>query len=174
MTLSLAACGAKEEPAASTPAASTPAATETGSVYYLNFKPEADQAWQDLAKLYTEQTGVEVKVVTAAGGNYSDTLTAEMAKDAAPTLFQCGNQQGLLDWGDYCIDFTGTKVLDEMTTSDFNLVDETGAVKAIGYCYEAFGIIVNKALLAQAGYSVEDITDFASLKAIAEDIHARA
>ena len=24
-----------------------------GSVYYLNFKPEQDQAWQDLAKAYT-------------------------------------------------------------------------------------------------------------------------
>ena len=175
MTLSLAACGAKKEeaPAASAPAASAPA-TETGSVYYLNFKPEADQAWQDLAAKYTAETGVEVKVVTAAGGNYSDTLTAEMAKDAAPTLFQCGNAQGLIDWGDYCIDFTGTKVLDEMTTSDFNLTDENGAVKAIGYCYEAFGIIVNTALLEQAGYALADIKDFDSLKAIAEDIHARA
>ena len=177
MTLSLAACGAKKEeaPAASAPAASAPAAsTEAGSVYYLNFKPEADQAWQDLAKLYTEQTGVEVKVVTAAGGNYSDTLTAEMAKDAAPTLFQCGNAQGLKDWGDYCIDFTGTKVLDEMTTSDFNLVDENGAVKCIGYCYEAFGIIVNTALLEQAGDTLADITNFETLKAVAEDIHARS
>ena len=27
--------------------------TKTGSVYYLNFKPEADKAWQDLAKTYT-------------------------------------------------------------------------------------------------------------------------
>ena len=176
MTLSLAACGAKKEeaPAASAPAASAPAATETGSVYYLNFKPEADQAWQDLAKLYTEQTGVPVKVVTAAGGNYSDTLTAEMAKDAAPTLFQCGNAQGLLDWNDYCIDFTGTKVLDEMTTSDFNLTDETGAVKCIGYCYEAFGIIVNVELLETAGYTLADITNFETLKAVAEDIHARS
>ena len=176
MTLSLAACGAKKEeaPAASAPAASAPAATETGSVYYLNFKPEADQAWQDLAKLYTEKTGVEVKVVTAAGGNYSDTLTAEMAKDAAPTLFQCGNAQGLLDWNDYCIDFTGTAVLDEMTTSDFNLTDETGAVKAIGYCYEAFGIIVNVELLEKAGYTLADITNFETLKAVAEDIHARS
>ena len=175
MTLSLAACGAKKEeaPAASAPAASAPA-TETGSVYYLNFKPEADQAWQDLAAKYTAETGVEVKVVTAAGGNYSDTLTAEMAKDAAPTLFQCGNMQGLKDWGDYCIDFTGTKVLDEMTTSDFNLVDEAGAVKAIGYCYEAFGIIVNTALLEQAGYTLADITNFETLKAVAEDIHARS
>ena len=176
MTLSLAACGAKKEeaPAASAPAASAPAATETGSVYYLNFKPEADQAGQDLAKLYTEKTGVEVKVVTAAGGNYSDTLTAEMAKDAAPTLFQCGNAQGLLDWNDYCIDFTGTKVLDEMTTSDFNLTDETGAVKCIGYCYEAFGIIVNVELLEKAGHTLDEITNFETLKAVAEDIHARS
>jgi len=149
-------------------------ADDTGSVYYLNFKPEADQAWQDLAKQYTAETGVEVKVVTAASGEYSSTLTAEMAKDEAPTLFQCGNAQGLIDWGDYCLDFTGTKVLDQMTTSDFNLTDENGAVKAIGYCYEAFGIIVNTALLETAGYTLADIKDFASLKAIAEDIHARS
>ena len=41
-----------------------------GKVYYLNFKPEADAAWQALAKEYTEATGVEVKVVTAASGQY--------------------------------------------------------------------------------------------------------
>ena len=147
---------------------------EKGKVYYLNFKPEADEAWQKLAAQYTELTGVEVKVVTAASGTYSDTLNAEMAKSDAPTLFQCGNAQGLKDWGDYCLDFTGTEVLAEMTTSDFNLVDENGAVKAIGYCYEAFGIIVNKELLKQAGYEVSDIKDFASLKAIAEDITAKS
>ena len=146
----------------------------TGSVYYLNFKPEADAAWQELAATYAAQTGIEVKVVTAASGTYSDTLTAEMAKDEAPTLFQCGNAQGLLDWGEYCLDLTGTAFAGELTTNDFNLYDEAGALKAVGYCYEAFGIIVNKALLAEAGYSVEDIKDFASLKAIAEDIHARA
>ena len=146
----------------------------TGSVYYLNFKPEADAAWQELAATYTAQTGIEVKVVTAASGTYSDTLTAEMAKDEAPTLFQCGNAQGLLDWGEYCLDLTGTAFAGELTTNDFNLYDEAGALKAVGYCYEAFGIIVNKALLAEAGYSVEDIKDFDSLKAIAEDIHARA
>ena len=169
----LAGCGAKNDPApAASSASSAPAAA--GKVYYLNFKPEADQAWQDLATKYTAETGVPVKVVTAASGNYSDTLTAEMAKTDAPTLFQCGNAQGLADWNDYCLDFTGTKVLDEMTTSDFNLTDDTGAVKAIGYCYEAFGIIVNKALLEQAGHSLDEITNFDTLKAVAEDIHARS
>jgi len=168
---------AAEEPAAAE-AAAEPAAEEpaaTGSVYYLNFKPEADEAWQALAAQYTELTGVPVTVVTAASGTYSETLTAEMDKgDSAPTLFQCGNQAGVTTWGDYCYDFTGTDVYAEMTTDDFNLFKDSGEVAAIGYCYECFGIIVNKALLEQAGYSLADITDFASLKTVAEDIHSRA
>ena len=81
-----------------------------GSVYYLNFKPEADKAWQDLAKEYTKETGVKVKVVTAASGEYESTLTAEMAKSSAPTLFQCGNQAALDTWGDYCLDLADTDV----------------------------------------------------------------
>ena len=149
-------------------------AADGGSVYYLNFKPEADQAWQDLAKVYTEQTGVEVKVVTAASGTYSDTLTAEMAKTEAPTIFNIGNLSGMTDWGDYALDLTGTPVFEERVNDDYVIADEAGTPKALGYCYESFGIIVNKALLEQAGHSLDEITDFASLKAVADDIHANA
>ena len=46
-------------------------AADGGKVYYLNFKPEADEAWQNLAKAYTEETGTEVTVVTAASGQYA-------------------------------------------------------------------------------------------------------
>lgn len=154
----LAGCGGKDEP----------------SVYYLNFKPEADQAWQDLAALYTEQTGIEVKVVTAASGTYEETLTAEMAKKAAPTLFQCGNQAALKSWKDYCYDLSSTDFYKEMTTEDFNLKGENGEVYAAGYCYEAFGLITNVKLLEQAGYTLADINNFDSLKAVVEDITARS
>ena len=178
-------CGAKTEtPAATTaaPAADTtaapeteaPAASATGSVYYLNFKPEADAAWQELAKTYTEQTGVKVTVVTAASGTYDDTLTAELDKAAAPTMFQAGNQGAIDTFGDWCLDLRDTDVYKEMTTDAFNLKGTDGAVLSIGYCYESYGIIVNKALLKQAGYELTDIKDFASLKAAADDIHARA
>ena len=54
-----------------------------GKVYYLNFKPEADDFWQELAKAYTAETGVEVKVVTAASGQYETELKSEMAKSEA-------------------------------------------------------------------------------------------
>ncbi len=153
----------------------TLASAEDGKVYYLNFKPEADSAWQELAKAYTEQTGVPVTVVTAASGTYSETLTAEMDKGAsAPTLFQCGNQAGLETWRDYCLDLRDTPFYNEMSTEEFNLYGENGEAFCIGYCYEAFGIIVNKALLAQAGHDLSEITNFETLKAVAEDIHARA
>ena len=146
----------------------------SGSVYYLNFKPEADAAWQELAKKYTELTGVPVKVVTDASGDYQTTLTSEMDKSEAPTLFQCGNQGALNTWGEYCLDLKDTDFYKEMTTDDFNLFGENGEVLAAGYCYEAFGIIVNKALLEKAGHSIDEITNFDTLKAVADDIHARA
>ena len=169
--MGLAACGGSSSSTATS--GSTAAGAPAGKVYYLNFKPEADAAWQKLAEDYTAETGVPVKVVTAASGTYSETLTAEMDKSEMPTLFQCGNKAGLDTWGDFCYDLTDSAVYKEMTTDDFNLFGENGEVFCIGYCYEAFGIITNKALLEQAGHSVDEITNFDSLKAVAEDITAR-
>ncbi|MDD5863331.1 MAG: ABC transporter substrate-binding protein [Firmicutes bacterium] len=184
MVIGLAACGgnttttetkaptATEAPGATEAKTDTPAAA--GSVYYLNFKPEFDEALQGLAATYTEKTGVPVKVVTAASGDYSTTLNAQMGKDGAPTIYNIGNMSGLKDWDDYALDLTGTPLAGELTTNDFNLYNEAGELKAIGYCYESFGIIVNTALLEQAGHSLDEITDFASLKTVADDIHANA
>ena len=145
-----------------------------GGVYWLNFKPEADQALQQIAKTYREQTGVEVRIVTAASGQYESTLTAEMDKSNPPTLFVVGNNAALERWGGYCYNLKDTPVYDKLTTDDFTLYDGEGRACAIGYCYECFGLIVNKNLLERAGYSVLDIKDFASLKTVAEDIHTRA
>lgn len=163
---------ATTEPTAA-PVDSTEPAEAKGSVYYLNFKPEADAAWQALAKEYTELTGVPVQVVTAASGTYEETLTAEMDKSSMPTLFQCGNEASLATWGDYCLDLKDTDVYKEMNTDDFNLFGENGEVYCIAYCYESYGLIVNKALLEKAGHQVSEITNFETLKAVVEDITAR-
>ena len=72
MALSLVACGEQKQPDANTGDGDGDT-TATGSVYYLNFKPESDAAWQTLAAAYTAETGVPVKVVTAASGQY-DTI----------------------------------------------------------------------------------------------------
>ena len=169
MALSLAACGKKADDNNKGNGDEA-----KGSVYYLIFKPEADKAWQDLAKTYTEKTGVEVKVVTAASGQYDTMLTSELDKSAPPTMFQVGNQGAVNSYGDFCYPLDNTDVMKEMTTQDFNLKNANGETVSIGYCYEAYGIIVNKALLKQAGYELSDITNFESLKKIADDIHSRA
>ena len=145
-----------------------------GSVYWLNFKPESDEVLQQVAKLYTEKTGVAVNVVTAASGTYSQTLTAEMDKSNPPTLFIVGNQAGANTWSDYCLDLAGTKIANELNTDAYNIYDENGKLCSIGYCYECYGIIVNVDLLEKAGHKLDEITNFETLKTVVEDIHARA
>ena len=122
MVLGLVACGSKtaetteapetDAPATEAPETEAPAAEEeteapaaAGSVYYLNFKPEFDEALQSLAADYTAKTGVEVKVVTAASGTYSDTLNANISD---VTIYNIGNMAGLADWDDYALDLTDT------------------------------------------------------------------
>ncbi len=146
----------------------------SGSVYWLNMKPESDEVLQEVAKMYTEETGVEVKVVTAASGTYDQTLLSEMDKSAPPTIFVAGKQSTIDQWADYCYDLTDSAVAKELNTDAYNFYKEDGSLASIGYCYEAYGIIVNPDLLQQAGYSVDDIKNFDSLKKAAEDIHARA
>ena len=130
MVIGLAACGgnttttetkaptATEAPGATEAKTATPAAA--GSVYYLNFKPEFDEALPGLAATYREKTGVPVKVVTAASGDYSTTLNAQMGKDGAPTIYNIGTMSGLRDWDVYALDLTGTPQAGELTTNDFN------------------------------------------------------
>ena len=167
----LSACGGKTEtPAAPSDGDSAPAAS--GSVYYLNFKPEQDEAWQNLAKAYTEETGVPVTVLTAASNTYEQTLMSEMAKSNPPTLFQVNGPVGLANWKDYCYDLTGSDVLGQLTSDGFALKDGD-ATLGMAYVIESYGIITNKTLLAKAGYSVDDIKSFEDLKKVAEDITAR-
>ncbi|MBE6894919.1 MAG: extracellular solute-binding protein, partial [Ruminococcaceae bacterium] len=165
MALSLVACGSSE------PAGE--AEGETGSVYYLNFKPEQNDAWQALAAAYTEETGVPVTVVTAASGEYETTLMAEMGKDEAPTLFQVNGPVGLANWTDYCYDLSGSEIYGQLTSDGFALKNGD-AVAGIAYVVESYGIIANKALLETAGYTAEEINSFAKLKEVAEDITARS
>ncbi len=146
---------------------------QVGKVYYLNFKPEAHDDWQKLAAKYTAETGVEVKVVTAASGEYEKTLGVEIDKENPPTMFQVNGPVGLSAWKDYVLDISNSAVYKELISDDFAL-KEGNKVYGIAFVYEAYGLITNKKLLETAGYKLSDIRDFASLKRIAEDIHARS
>lgn len=151
-------CGSKKE--------------DKGSVYYLNFKPEQDKQWKELAEIYEKETGIEVVVETAASGQYETTLKAAMAKSDAPTLFQVNGPVGLESWKDYCYDLSGSDIAGQLSSDEFALMDGD-KMAGIAYVIETYGIIYNKKLLDKAGVKVEDIKNFADLKKVAEDITAR-
>jgi raffinose/stachyose/melibiose transport system substrate-binding protein len=149
-----------------------------GEVYYLNFKPEQDRQWQALAKAYTDETGVKVTVVTAAAGTYEDTLSAEIVKTKAPTLFQVNGPVGLAGWKDYCYDLSDTELYRQLTDDDF-VLKENDEVLGIAYVLETYGLIYNKTILDRYFKlenakikSLDEVNGFDSFKRLAEDLQA--
>ena len=150
-----------------------------GSVYMLNFKPETDDAWQQLASDYQKETGVEVTVLTAADGQYNTTLQSEMAKDSAPTIFNIGNSSAAQTWDEYTYDMKDTELYSHLTDKSL-VVSYNGKTAAVANCYEAYGIIYNKKIINDYATldgavvaSAEEINSLDTLEAVAEDINSR-
>ncbi len=149
-----------------------------GSVYMLNFKPETDQAWQDLAEKYTDETGVKVTVVTAADGQYKTTLKSELAKKDAPTIFNIGSTADCAEYDKYIYDLKDSEIYKHLTDKSLAL-EYNGKIASVANCYECYGIIYNKAMLEKycKNYSgaviksVDDIKDLDTLEKVATDIN---
>lgn len=154
--------------------------SEKGKVYYLSFKPEQEEQWKEIAQKYTDETGVEVKVVTAASGKYEQTLKSEITKSDAPTLFQINGPVGYQSWKDYCADLTDTELNKHLLNEDLSIKGDDGKVYGIPYVEEGYGIIYNQAIMdkyfALDGAkvkSMDEINSFAKLKEVAEDMQAK-
>lgn len=180
----LAACGGGTSSSAApstggSASGSTPAPAGEGQVYFQNFKPEQDDAYQAIAKAYTEQTGVPVKVITAASGTYEQTLRSEMAKNDAPTIFQVNGPVGYAAWKEYCADLSGTEIYGHLADKSIAITDGDG-VYGIPFAIEGYGIIVNNkimdayfALDGAKAASLTEINTFAKLKEVVEDMQSK-
>lgn len=149
-----------------------------GSVYFLNFKPEAADQWTALAKTYTEKTGVKVKVQTAASNTYEQTLKSELAKSEVPTIFQVNGPVGYQSWKDYTADLSNSTIYKDMNDQSLALKDGD-KVAGVPYVIESYGIIYNKDLLAKytalSGAKIKEaseINSFDKLKEVADDMQA--
>jgi raffinose/stachyose/melibiose transport system substrate-binding protein len=166
---------------AATVAATTaaPSATTGGEVYYLNFKPEIADVYTKIAAEYLKETGVTLKVVTAASGTYEQTLKSEMAKSDAPVLFQINGPVGYAAWKDYCLDLKNTDLYKHLTDKSLAVTSGDG-VYGIPYAIEGYGIIYNNAIMTKyfalsgaKATSMDQINNFATLKAVVEDMTAK-
>ena len=149
-------------------------------VYLLNFKPESASAYEELADKYKEETGVTVKVVTAAANTYEQTLKSEIAKSNAPTIFQLNGPIGYESWKDYCLDLKDSKLYSYLTDQSL-AITEDGGIYGIPYAIEGYGIIYNDAIMRKYFAlpnkktnlnSANEIKNFSQLKAVVEDMTA--
>lgn len=162
----------KEEPA-------EPALAD--EIYFLNFKPEVTETYEKILKDFEAETGIHVKMETAASGTYERVLTAEVAKTDAPTIFQINGPIGYSNWSDYCLDLKDTKLYSYLSDKSLAVTKGDG-VYGIPYAVEGYGIIYNDAILrkyfalsdkAVSISSAEEIKDFNTLKAVVEDMTAK-
>ncbi|MCI9178423.1 MAG: ABC transporter substrate-binding protein [Lachnospiraceae bacterium] len=152
-----------------------------GKVYFLNFKSELSSEWEETAAAFTEETGIEMKVVTAGSGTYEQTLKSELSKKEMPTLFNINGPIGYQTWKDYCMDLKGSEFYDWLVEKDMAISEGEG-VYAVPYAVESYGIIYNDAIMkkyfALPDKMVEindakEIKNFETLKAVVEDMTAK-
>jgi raffinose/stachyose/melibiose transport system substrate-binding protein len=165
-------------------AESTSSAAAPKEVYYLNFKPEIASVYTDkIAPAFEQETGIKLKVVTAASGTYAQTLKSEMAKSNPPTIYQVNGPVGLST-------MDAAEVADLKDTGFYKLLGDKSMaltdgskVCSVPYAVEGYGIIYNDSIMkkyfalsskAVKITSAEQITDFATLKAVVEDMTKHA
>lgn len=149
-------------------------------VYFLNFKPEIAEVYETkVAPAFEkENPGYKLKVVTAASGTYEQTLKSEQAKSNPPVIFQTNGPVGLASFKNEVASLEGTDFYKLLADKSMALKLD-GVVSAIPYAVEGYGIIYNDAIMrkyfelpnkAVAISSAEEINNFATLKAVVEDM----
>ncbi len=130
-------------------------------------KVEITSALMDYAKLYTEKTGVDVKVITGGGSSdYNTVLKAEMASGREPDIFVIEGPTGYNLWSDRIADLTGEDWI--QYTGMSYVVD--GKVVGFPVSLEGYGLAYNKEILDKAGIDPATLTNVNAYKAAFEKL----
>lgn len=179
MATAFAGCGGAESSNADSGSGSKADTSGVKSIYFLNFKPEIADKYEAIAKQYKEETGIEVKVKTAASGEYEKTLTSEIAKSDPPTIFQINGPVGYQNWADYCADLKDTELYNLLSDKTLAVTKDEG-VYGIPYAVEGYGIIFNDEIMQKyfktdgaKAKSTDEINNFDTLKLVVEDMQSK-
>lgn len=154
--------------------------SDENTLYFLNFKPESAAAYAEIAQKYKEETGVTLRVVTAASGTYEQTLKSEISKTDPPVLFQINGVIGYNAWRNYCKDLSNTALYRHLVDKSLAITEGEG-VYGLPAVVEGYGIIYNKAITdryfalssrATSFISMDEVNTFAKLRALVEDMTA--
>ncbi len=167
MMLGLAACGQKQQPAASTPSstpaasASTPAPSGDATEISLWTYPIGGWGQEDQVKAltdaFTAETGIKVKVEYLAYADGDDKVNAAITAGNAPDLIMEGPERLVANWGanGYMVDLSD--MLDDTDKSEISQAVMTACVNSEGAMYEyplvmtAHCMAINRNAFEEAG-----------------------
>lgn len=148
---------------------------------YLNFRPEAAEAYNKISAAYEKETGVKLVVETAAAETYETELKTRAAAKEAPTLFHIMGPRDRASAPERCADLKDSRIYKILKDKSLALSLD-GGVYGVPYGVEGYGFLYNKKILdgyfalpdrATAINGVDDIRDFRTFKAVVEDMQKR-
>ena len=153
--------------------------SSSNEVYFLNFKPEIADVYTDIvAPAFEEETGLKLRVVTAASNQYQTTLRSEMAKSNPPVIFQVNGPVGVQAFTNDVAPLEDTGFYALLADKSM-AIEQNGHVVGIPYAVEGYGIIYNDAIMrkyfalpdkAVDISSADEIRSFDTLKVVVEDM----
>lgn len=149
-----------------------------GHVYFMNNKPEVVDQYKQLADMYTKATGVKVDIQTGASGTYDATMTSELAKSNAPTMFNISGFDQFAKYQKYVEPLQDTEVFkllnDEGKASSYTI---DGKSYTLPYAAEWYGIIYNKAIVKKyiskdyaVIHSLDELNSYKALSDVAKSM----
>lgn len=129
-----------------------------GKVVYINPDPALQEAWETIAKVYTEKTGVSVAIIPQ-----------DKAEGVTPTLFTVRDAAELATVSDVCLDLSTSYPVRHLKNWDLAL-KSGDKLCGLPAQVEGYGLIYNGQLLRQYGLTASNITSFAKLQEAVQHI----
>ena len=140
-------------------------------VKVFQLKVEINDALQELAKKYKEETGVTVEVTSVGGGaDYGASLKAEFQKGTEPDIFMIQGSGDYKVWEHKIDDLSSEPWVANAVKGTLDTVTVDGKVYGMPAATEGYGLMYNKDLLDKAGIDPASLTTFSKLKAAVEKL----
>src|SRR5699024_22576 len=135
---------------------------DVNKITVFQSKVEISEELEELAKVYEEETGVEVEVWGTTGDGYFAQLMTRLNSNQGPSIFNVSDIVEAQDIEPYLYDMSNEDYIEHIAPDMELEID--GKVVGLPYGVEGFGLIYNKYLI-----NSEEITDLDSLVKVLED-----
>lgn len=151
-----------------------------GDITFLTRDVELDSKYQELARIYEQETGIKINFTTTENMS-DDEYFNSFEQDNSPTIFELRGYSDYDKLKDYTKDLSNFNLYSQLSENTSFIQDDTNmGVYGIPHSIEGHGILYNKAILDKyfvlegAKFnSIDEITNYDNFKTLVEDMTAR-